>query len=184
MPGFRDGPASSLFRPIRISSHITLDQLAASGIPAEMAEAVKHAPAGQGVAWGIPFEVDQVVVIRGQPVHIAFEPIAARQLVFMHSASIRHVQPGPGGFLSPTRWPGQLAEHAADYVLLYADGSEERVAIRRRHQIGAHDRMWGENCFEAVAAHKPHPTLAAHEQLKPDWGETQTRVVQPDWANG
>ena len=41
------------------------------------------------------------------------------------------------------RGRGQLAEHAADYVIRYADGSEVRAAIRRRHQIGAFERRLG-----------------------------------------
>lgn len=78
------------------------------------------------------------------------------------------------------RGEGQLAEHAADYVILYDDGTEERVIIRRRHQIGMFQRSWGENCFEAVPHHKPYPRRALHEQLSPGWGGAQTRVVQPD----
>ena len=75
---------------------------------------------------------------------------------------------------------GRLAEHAADYVIRYADGSEARAAIRRRRQIGAYHRRWGENCFEAVAHHKPHPRRAGHEQVAASWGWSQTRVVPAD----
>ena len=81
---------------------------------------------------------------------------------------------------------GLLAEHAADYVILYEDGSEARVAIRRRRQIGTFQRRWGENCFEAVAHHKPHPRRAGHEQVAASWGWSQTRVVPADdgpWVN-
>ena len=34
----------------------------------------------------------------------------------------------------------RLNEHAADYIMLYTDGSEERAPIRRRHQIGPFQR--------------------------------------------
>ena len=81
---------------------------------------------------------------------------------------------------------GRLAEHAADYVIRYADGSEARAAIRRRHQVGTFQRRWGENCFEAVAQHKPNPRRAGHEQPTPSWGWSQTRVVPADdgpWVN-
>ena len=81
---------------------------------------------------------------------------------------------------------GRLAEHAADYVILYADGSEARAVIRRRRQIGAFQRRWGENCFEAVAHHKPHPRRASHEQVAESWGWSQTRVIPADdgpWVN-
>ena len=71
---------------------------------------------------------------------------------------------------------GRLAEHAADYVIRYADGTEARAVIRRRYQVGAFRRRWGENCFEAVAHHKPYPQHAHHEQSAPSWGWSQTRV--------
>jgi len=48
----------------------------------------------------------------------------------------------------------------ADYVMLYQDGTQERAPIRRRRQIGAFQRRWGENCFEAVAHSKPRPVRA------------------------
>jgi hypothetical protein len=104
----------------------------------------------------------------------------------MHTSDVRQVEPGPGGFFSPMRGQGQLAEHAADYVILYADGTEERVAIRRRHELGAFQRRRGENCFESVAHCKPQPRRAAHEQLTTDWGGSQTRVTEADsglWVN-
>jgi hypothetical protein len=82
------------------------------------------------------------------------------------------------------RGEGQLAEHAANYVMLYEDGSEESTPIRRRHQIGMFRRRWGENCFEAVAHRKPHPVRASHEQLIAGWGRSQTRVAQLDGSHG
>ena len=75
---------------------------------------------------------------------------------------------------------GRLAEHAADYVIRYADGAEARAVIRRRHQIGAFRRRWGENCFEAVAHHKPYPQHAHHEQVAQSWGWSQARVIPAD----
>ena len=86
------------------------------------------------------------------------------------------------------RGEGRLATHAADYVICYADGREERLSIRRRHQLGTYDRRWGENCFQSVAHHKPHPRRAGHEQtVAPgEWGASQTRVNSGDggpWVN-
>ena len=182
MTRFHDGPASSLFTPLSLSTGITLANLPAADLPPDMLENAPHALSGSGVAWGIPFDISDVAVIHERPTQVAFGPTVARQLVFMHTSEIRPVKPGPGGFVSPTRWPGQLAEHAANYVILYADGAEECVAIKRRHQIGAFRRIWGENCFEAVAQHKPFPVRAPHEQLRDSWGQSQTRVSQPDWA--
>ena len=64
--------------------------------------------------------------------------------------------------------------------------AQERIPVRRRHQLGPFERNWGENCFEAVALHKPHPVHASHEQTSPYWGQSQTRVEPHDfqpWDN-
>jgi hypothetical protein len=151
-----------------------------------MADALEHAPSGACVAWGIPFEIGDVIILQEKAVVVDLVPTQAQWLVFMHTSDTRPVEPGPGGFISPMRGRGQLAEHAADYVMLYADGTEQHARIRRRHQLGAFQRAWGENCFEAVAHQKPHPIRAAHEQLGPAWGRTQTRASAADggpWVN-
>jgi hypothetical protein len=186
MPSIKDGPSSSSFKPVSFKGNMALSGLRDFGVSGEMAQAAEHAPSGQCVGWGIPFEIGDVVAIRDRPVTVEFAPLAARWLVFMHTSDLRQVEPDPAGFFSPMRGQGQLAEHAADYVLLYEDGTEERVAIRRRHQIGAFQRRWGENCFEAVAHHKPRPVRPPHEQLGPDWGSAQTRTYTADsgpWVN-
>jgi len=184
MSNVQDGPKSSLFVPLPLKGNVPFFKLAETGISGKMSAALEHAPSGDWVAWGIPFEIGNVVVITDQVVSVELSPTTARWLVFMHTSDLRLVEPGPGGFISPMRGEGQLAEHAVDYVMIYADGTEEKVAIRRRRQIGVFQRRWGENCFEAVAHHKPHPVRSAHEQLRSGWGKTQTRVVQPDGGHG
>jgi hypothetical protein len=144
-----------------------------------MSAALEHAPGGACVGWGIPFEIDDVVAITSQAVSVELSPVTAQWLVFMHASDLRPVEPGPDGFISPMRGEGQLAEHAADYVMLYADNAEERVPIRRRHQIGMFRRRRPEICLEAVPQSKPRPKRAPHEQLSPSWGWSQGRVIQP-----
>ena len=180
MPSVKDGPSSNLFDPLPLKGNVTLSDLADIGISDEMSAALEHAPNGACVGWGIPFEIGDVLAIKDHAVTVEFSPVVAQWLVFMHTSDLRRMEPGPGGFFSPMRGQGQLAEHAADYVMIYTDGTEERVPIRRRHQIGAFTRRWGENCFEAVAHHKPHPVRASHEQLRAGWGWTQTRVKAAD----
>jgi hypothetical protein len=157
-----------------------------------MSAVIEHAPIGACICWGIPFEIDSggpdssVVAISEQAVSIDLELVCARWLVFMHTCDLRPLEGGPGGFISPMYGQGRLNEHAADYVVRYEDGTEERLAIRRRHQIGAFQRRWGENCFESVPHRKPHPVRASHEQLIPDWGRSQTRADVADggpWVN-
>ncbi len=188
-----DGPSSPHFLPLPIQGQADLAALAEAGpdaapagMSAEMASALRHAPTGAGVSWGIPFEIGAAVILGDDPVSIDISPIQARWLVFLHTSDVRPQQPGPGGILSPVHGTGQLGEHAADYVIRYADGGEAGAAIRRRHQVGAFQREWGENCFQCVPHHKPYPVRTAHEQPGREWGWSQTRVAAADegpWVN-
>jgi hypothetical protein len=140
MAGVKDGPHTRSFSPVPFAGNATVAELARFGVSSEMVENLEHAPSGECVCWGIPFEVEQVVIIQELPVTVDLGAVMAPWLVFLHTSDQRPLEPGRDGFISPMRGSGQLAEHAADYVVLYADGSEERVAIRRRHQIGAFQR--------------------------------------------
>jgi hypothetical protein len=146
----------------------------------EMAAALAHAPAGDGAAWGIALHAGSPVLVSETPTTLNWSPILAQYLVFMHTSDLRRVAPDEHGFYSPMRGTGVLGEHAADYVVVYADGAEERVTIRRRHQVGAFTRQWGENCFEAVPHRKPQPQRASHEQTAQSWGRSQTRATASD----
>jgi len=186
MPSVWDGPSSDLFTPLPFRGNVALSQVAGMGISAGMAAALEHAPSGACVCWGIPFEVGKVAAIQHEPLSVDLHPTVAQWLVFMHTSDRRQVASTPDGFISPMRGEGQLGEHAADYIILYQDGTRHRISIRRRYQLGAYQRRWGENCFEAVAHRKPRPQRAAHEQLAPNWGNTLTRVNAADggpWVN-
>ena len=186
MPNVQDGPVSTFFTPLPFHGNVTLVELADSGISTEMEAAREHAPAGLCTGWGIPFEIRDLVLLTEQAISIDLSSTTAPWLIFMHTSDLRPNEAGSGGFISPMRGEGQLGEHAADYVILYADGTEERVKIRRRFQLGTFQRRWGENCFEAVAHHKPHPVPASFEQPAGNWGWSQTRASAADggpWVN-
>jgi len=180
MARFKDGPSTDLFATVPFRGNVALTSLAGTGVSDQMVAAAQHAPSGSCVGWGIPFEIGDAVAIKDAIVVLDLTPTVTPWLVFMHTSDQRQVRPAPDGFFVPMRGQGQLSEHAADYVVLYRDGTEDRVSIRRRHQVGAFERRWGENCFEAVAHHKPHPVRAAHEQLIEGWGQSQTRVRAAD----
>jgi len=193
MAAIKDGPSSPHFRTVPFTGNAVLAELASDGraidsfgLSQEMVAALSQAPSGGGVSWGIPFEVDRAVILAREPVSIPVSPVRARWLVFLHTSDVRSLKPGRGGIISPMKGAGHLAEHAGDYIICYVDGSEARVAIRRRYQVGAFQRGWGENCFECVAHHKPYSARSALEQLQPFWGVTQMRVGFPDegpWVN-
>ena len=186
MPTVCDGPSTSLFSPLSLKGNLPLSKLRDAGISDEMSTNLEHAPSGTCVAWGIPFDIGDVVTVKDKVLTVDLAPTVTQWLVFMHTSDHRNVRPNPDGFFSPMRGQGQLGEHAADYVILYGERTEERLSIRRRHHLGSFARRWGENCFEAVAHHKPRPLRASHEQLIEGWGQSQTRVKPADsgpWVN-
>ncbi len=182
MPQIQDGPRSARFAPLPLHGALPLAEVATSGVSPAMAAALAAAPTGECVGWGIPFSVDQVLVIDRQPVTVELPPTTAQWLVFMHTSDLRPAAPNTHGFIAPMRGEGRLGELAASYCLIYADGTEAEAAIRRRYQIGMFQRRWGENCFEAVAHSKPHPVAPVHEKPGDWWGASQTRVDGADFA--
>ena len=183
-----DGPVSPNFSPLPFVGNIDpADADSRHELSAGMRQAVQQAPTGSCVAWGIPFEINQMLLVADQPVTVELSPTRAGWLVFMHTSDERPIELNRDGFsTSPVRGAGRLNEHAADYVIQYADGSQVKAEIRRRHQVGAYTRSWGENCFQAVEMHKPFSFRTANEQAGRKWGWSQTRVSGDDygpWVN-
>ncbi|MBD3177813.1 MAG: hypothetical protein GF320_21780 [Armatimonadia bacterium] len=188
MQGPTDGPASPHFTPIELAGDRDLSSLAEADVTGAIKDNLDHAPQGNCVCWGIPFRVDRVALVKDETTEMRWEPVAAPWLVFMHTADVQWLPRNEQGFFDASQGVGLLRQRAADYVLLYEDGSEERASILRRHHLGMVRRGWGENCFESVAHIKPHPQRTLSEQPRDwaMWGGTQTRVVQPDgppWVN-
>jgi hypothetical protein len=186
MPGTRDGPQSTSFSSLPLQGNIPISELVNVGITNEMSASLEHAPSGACISWGIPFEIEDVVALTDQVISVELTPLVSQWLVFVHTSDLCPLEAGPNGFISPMRGEGRLGEHAADYVILYADGTDHRISVLRRYQLGTFQRRWGENCVEAVAHRKPHPQRPSHEQINADWGRSQTRVTSSDsgeWVN-
>jgi len=186
MTTIKDGPYSKLFTPVPFTGNTSFAGLARKTVSKQLRESLKHAPHGKCVSWGIPFAINKAVFVKNKPVSIKLKPFKSKWLVFLHTSDIRPDKKDRHGFISPMQGTGKLNEHAANYILHYADGSRKSISIMRRHQIGMIQRPWGENCVQAVAHKKPHPLPAHHEQVFPDWGASQCRAHQPDmdiWIN-
>ncbi|MBC7234612.1 MAG: CehA/McbA family metallohydrolase, partial [Chloroflexi bacterium] len=186
MPSLHDGPRSPLYRPLMIQGQVAPGDLPLAGVSEEMAQAAAHVLSGECTCWGIPFRIDRLVLLRDRPITLNLDPLRTGWLVFMHTADLKPLPKDEHGFISPMRGQGHLGETAAEYVVLYEDGSEERLPVRRRFEIGAFQRIWGENCFCAVAHIKPSPVREHHEQPAASWGRSQTRVELRDaglWVN-
>jgi len=179
-----DGPASPLFHPLGLSGTIPIDELKTiQGITQGMIEASSSMPSGECVSWGIKFIINGMIPISTTTQVISFHPIKSGWFVFLPTSHLRPLKYDENNMLlPPMRGEGQLNEHAADYIMLYEDGTEFRQPIRRRMQVGAYTHRWGDNCFQAVEDAKPHPVRASHEQLSEGWGWTQTRVLGSDYS--
>jgi hypothetical protein len=185
MPHSIDGPVTESFHTVPFRAERGLHELPGEVLSTEMSEARSHAPSGDCTSWGIPFRIGDPLVLVDEPKTVALSE-KAQWFVILHTSDRRAQEESRHGFLSPMRGRGQLGEHAADYIFRYEDGMEERAAVRRRHQIGAFQRIWGENCFEAVPHRKPRPVRPHHEQPLPGWGSSQTRASAADfgpWIN-
>ena len=186
MKKFHDGPATAHFFPLTFHSNTALSDLVDFNVSPEMIAQIEHAPRGDCVAWGLPFQIDNVIALHDKTIAVEIEPTLSQWLVFMHTSDLHPAETNPARIISPMRGEGQLGEPAANYVIQYADGAEISLPIRRRFQIGAFRRRWGENCFEAVVHRKPRSVRPPHEQLGLSWGWSQTRVNVADswdWEN-
>ena len=88
MAAFNDGPQTSLFHPLPLKTGTSLSDLAAIELSPEMGGALNEAPEGEGVAWAIPFEVSEVVIVEDQVVSVALAAIRSSWLVFMHTTDL------------------------------------------------------------------------------------------------
>lgn len=175
-----DGPASGLFVPIALQGTHASRELLEEDVPDRVKEALRNAPSCGCTFRGIGFEVDRIVLVNREPVTVSVPPLTAPWFVFLHAAFPAELNANQDGFFSPMRGEGALGDEAAAYTLLYEDGTEVRTPIRRRYEIGAVSRRWGENCFLSVPYLKPHPRPAHHEQQTDSWGWSQTRVASAD----
>ncbi len=189
----QDGPSNSNFSPVPLKGNTTFEELGNAGLSEAMTKALSQAPRGDAIAWGIPFRIDRPILLKDGPVTEPVQNLKAEWLVFCHTADVKPLERDSRGFIRPMRGEGHLGEHIADYTIVYADGTEVRSEIRRRHHVGTFRRIWGENCFQAVAHRKPHPVRTVREQPSMlvdaggrGWGNAETRVVTADsgrWVN-
>lgn len=181
-----DGPCASHFSPVLVRGNCEFNDLPSMGLSQEMCAASSHASVGECVSWGIPFRVTRCIVLKDKEVSIEVDLVESQWLVFMHTSDKRPFEWNESGFVSPARGFGHLAEHAADYVVIYEDSSEITFPIRRRYEIGSYQRIWGEHNFASVTHRKPRPVRANHEQPSPYWGRSQWRTDAVDmgpWIN-
>ncbi len=178
MPSTKDGPVTSLFKPLALRGNVDFARMRRMALSDQLKDNLDHAQRGNCVSWGIPFKIGRPVLIRDKAVTVKLAATKAQWLVFSHTSDCDPPETNEHGFISPMRGSGRLGEHAADYVMIYADGSEQRASIRRRFQISALTRTWGENSFECVPDRKLYQIRShSSETMQGEfWGQGQTRA--------
>jgi len=176
MPPIIDGPKSPLFQPIQFEGNVKFSDLPNLGVTEAMAYVISSAPSGSCVCNGIPFEVGDPIFVNDQPVKVDFEPIAAPWLVFKHTTDQIATEANPDGFFPQSRGAGRLGEHACTYYFVYEDQSEEKVEIKRRHQISMFGGRYNEACLEAIPHSKPRQAPGRTGESNPNyfWGSFQS----------
>src|SRR4030042_5783847 len=188
LPLHYDGPGSPLFEPLDITGNFDLSKIDLSVVSVKMAEAIKSAPTGNSVAWGIPFNIpEQIIYLKNESFKLNISPRSGNWIVFMHTSDQVDLKRNSDGFYEkPFKGLGQLNEEVARYYVIYEDGTESDITVRQRHHIGMFQQMWGENCIESVANYKPGPVDFYREITNDAWGWIQTRVSMGDrgtWIN-
>jgi len=185
MPTIVDSKPSPEFVPISLVS--VYNQNGASFSEDELAEK-EVSLTGENVIRGIPFhlgdaEGNNILSLKDGVVTLNFDaPVRCSYLVFIHTALTRRDAPDEDGITRPSRGRIILGDKVADYVLLYEDGSEQSVPIRRRFAIGEIRKDWGDECFEAVPLTKPIAIPSISERMSAGdptdafFGRSQTRV--------
>jgi hypothetical protein len=154
-----------------------------NGWHSEIGGELKALPAGRQTFWGIPFDLGPAegncwLVLEHTGAIIRLSGTAS-YLVLAHFCDESH---DPEGQAQPADYKvGEVTrpgEHLADYVLVYADGSEHRQPIRRRFEVGEAMVAWGQWTFAA----RPHAEDEPRDWRGPypaaQWGQYQTGVGQ------
>jgi hypothetical protein len=148
------------FTTIDLSAHFTARGVdgAAAWHP-DIGEALKTLPAAQQTFWGIPFALGAAEEEGGRWLVLDREPAVvevtaqARYVVVAHFCNISPLPAYPDALkLTVLRAIPQPGEHLADYVLVYADGSEHRQPIRRRFEINEAPGLTGSPSRSTFAA--------------------------------
>jgi hypothetical protein len=172
------------FTSIDLSAHVVpsgIDEAAAW--PPGIVEALETLPAGRQTFWGVPFALGAAeedggrwLVLDREPEEVEVEA-PARYVVVAHFCNISPLPMGPDALkivlLRAIPHPG---EHLADYVLVYADGSEHRQLIRRRFEVNEAVTNWGQDAFAARPHREPIPVDFRAPIPPGAWGGFQTGV--------
>jgi hypothetical protein len=184
------------FTPVELSSVFNANRAALDGglrpVGGDVPDWSSEKAFGAQAYRGIPFALgerdrDNVVLLAGNEVRIDLGSMQATYVVFLHAVEDRALPELPGfgeAVLSPAIMhvaSNELGDHVADYVLVYADGSEAVTPVLRRFAIQQRHIVWGASPFAAVPAAAPSVTNSATEDFilgrraRTEYGRGETR---------
>jgi hypothetical protein len=147
-------PSTSLFAPVDLTPHVNAAPAAVVGRwHAAVQGAAARVPTGTQRFWGVPFTLVSPAGDASAPAWVVAGhdtadtitiPLGGERppsyLLVAHLCGAPVVVPAGGAEPAGAAWPGALTragDRVADYVLVYADGTEHRQAIRWRFEISA-----------------------------------------------
>lgn len=155
---------------------------------AEVVPSQQRPARGRQLFHGLPFQVGPLtgdgplfLVLGGDDLASRRIPVGrrAQHIIFAHRLLDSHLMEG-----------GPVGEQVAEYVVHYADGTEERLAVRERLEIGVVPSEWGQWPLLAVAdqanalpaRYEGRWGLAGQRQTEATGGNARDYYLWP-WAN-
>jgi hypothetical protein len=172
------------FTQISLSSKLNASRSDSDYWEPKTGDAVALLPAGSQSFWGVPFDLsdggNELLVLGSESSVDISVGASGSHIVFAHFCDEKAsttVAGQPSDYLNPVvTAPG---EHLADYVVVFADGSEHRQTIRRRFEINqVQTRM------QSGFASRQHQGITSLPKRGPypnnAWGRWQTGVMVGD----
>ncbi|MEA2585586.1 MAG: hypothetical protein QOF33_3671 [Thermomicrobiales bacterium] len=193
-------PPSPHFTPLSLSNNFNADRARLDGglrlLDGSSPDWSATKAFGDQSYKGIPFALGEpgkpnVILLAGdrpeEEVRIEVDPVRATYVVFLHAVEDRPLPELPDfgtHVLAPTVAhiaSNALGDRAADYVLVYDDGTELVTPVLRRFAIQQRHIVWGASPFAAVPALGPHVFNSATDDhylnrvVRVPYGNSETR---------
>jgi hypothetical protein len=165
--------------------NLSPETMAGSKWHPSLAGSTKPLPGGKQSFWGIPFSLGPEGGPRWLQVDAPLAVAVGAKASYITFAHFCNASVDAEGKRQPpdveTGYVTRPGEHLADYVLVYADGSEHRQAIRRRFEINEPAIRWGQLSFAARPSTDDLPIPMRGPYPENQWGEYQTAVAEGDY---
>ncbi|HET7771052.1 MAG TPA: CehA/McbA family metallohydrolase [Chloroflexota bacterium] len=187
--------SSSLFAPVDLAPHFNASPSAVAGRwHPSAARPIDRLPLGQRSFWGVPFHLAPETSTNGATAWVVSGPQqgaattipltgtsdrSPTYLLFAHLCGASpESTPKDDSEFDTTSWPGAITrpgERVANYVLVYADGTEHRQPIRWRFEINGSSAA-NQRPFAARPQAMDVPVDFRGPYTHVAWGRAQTSV--------